>query len=113
MVRDAGVQAVIICTPHPAHAMPTIQAVRAGAHVLVEKPLASSLQDCDAMIAAARKAGVKLGMISQRRLYAPVQRVKKAIDDGKIDMAGRRGRSLSQSSAASNRFIAMVHGTSR
>jgi len=84
MVRDAGVQAVIICTPHPAHAMPTIQAVRAGAHVLVEKPLASSLQDCDAMIAAARKAGVKLGMISQRRLYAPVQRVKKAIDDGKI-----------------------------
>jgi predicted dehydrogenase len=57
----------------------------AGAHVMVEKPLASSLADCDLMIAAAKRAQVKLGMISQRRLYAPVQRIKKAIEDGKLD----------------------------
>lgn len=84
MVRSGGVQAVTICTPHPLHAGPTIKAVRAGAHVIVEKPLASSLADCDAMIGAAREAGVKLAMISQRRLYAPVQRIKRAIEDGKL-----------------------------
>ena len=80
----SGVQAVTICTPHPLHAEPTIRAAKAGAHVIVEKPLASSLADCDAMIQAARDAGVKLAMISQRRLYAPVQRIKKAIEDGKL-----------------------------
>jgi predicted dehydrogenase len=50
----------------------------------VEKPLASSLHDCDSMISAAHSAGVTLGMISQRRLYEPVLRVKEAIDAGKI-----------------------------
>ncbi|HUV89804.1 MAG TPA: Gfo/Idh/MocA family oxidoreductase, partial [Anaerolineae bacterium] len=84
MVARAGVEAVVVTTPHPAHARPAIQAAQAGAHVLVEKPLAASLQDCDAIIAAAREAGVKLGVISQRRLYEPVKRVKAAIEAGKI-----------------------------
>jgi UDP-N-acetyl-2-amino-2-deoxyglucuronate dehydrogenase len=84
MVTEGGVEAVTICTPHPLHAEPAIKAARAGAHVIVEKPLASSLEDCDAMIGAAREAGVKLAMISQRRLYAPVERIKRAIDDGKL-----------------------------
>lgn len=75
---------VIICTPHPYHAEPAIRAAEEGVHVLVEKPLASSLQDCDAIISSARKTGVKLGTISQRRWYAPVRRVKKAIEYGKI-----------------------------
>jgi UDP-N-acetyl-2-amino-2-deoxyglucuronate dehydrogenase len=78
------VDAVVVCTPHPFHAAPTVQALKAGVHVLVEKPLASSLQDCDAMIAAAGKSGCKLGTVSQRRWYAPVMRVKQAIDDGRI-----------------------------
>jgi predicted dehydrogenase len=85
MIKVEGVQAVMVCTPHPAHAETAIAAMAAGAHVMVEKPLASSLADCDAMIAAAKRAGVKLAMISQRRLYAPVQRIKKAIADGKLD----------------------------
>jgi len=80
----AGVQAVVVATPHPAHASVTTAALRAGAHAIVEKPLASSLGDCDAMIAAAREGGRTLAMISQRRLYAPVQRVRQAIDAGKI-----------------------------
>ena len=84
MVTAGEVQAVTICTPHPLHAEPAIKAARAGAHVIVEKPLASSLSDCDAMIEAARDARVKLAMISQRRLYAPVQRIKKAIEEGKL-----------------------------
>jgi len=80
----AGVQAVVVATPHPAHAPVTIAALRAGAHAIVEKPLASSLEDCDAMIGAARAANRTLAMISQRRLYAPVLRVRSAIDDGKV-----------------------------
>lgn len=84
MITRTGVEAVVVCTPHPVHASLTIQATQAGAHVLVEKPLAASLKDCDAMIAAARGAGVRLGVISQRRLYEPVQRVKAAINAGKI-----------------------------
>jgi predicted dehydrogenase len=85
MIEAGGVQAVLVCTPHPAHAEVVIKALAAGAHVLVEKPLAASLADCDAMIAAAQSANVKLAMISQRRLYAPVQRIKQAIEDGKLD----------------------------
>jgi predicted dehydrogenase len=80
----AGVQAVVVATPHPAHASVTVPALRAGAHAIVEKPLASSLQDCDAMIAAAHASGRTLAMISQRRLYAPVVRVRRAIDAGKL-----------------------------
>ena len=84
MIRDAAVQAVIICTPHPFHALPAIEAAGAGVHVLVEKPLAVSLKDCDAMLAAAARAGVKMGVVTQRRLYEPVQRVWSAIQAGKI-----------------------------
>jgi UDP-N-acetyl-2-amino-2-deoxyglucuronate dehydrogenase len=84
MVTQADVQAVVVCTPHPLHMSPAVRAAQAGAHVLVEKPLAASLRDCDAMLAAADEAGVKLGVISQRRLYGPVQRIKAAIEAGKI-----------------------------
>ena len=84
MVGDSGVEAVIICTPHPVHSAPSITAMQAGANVLVEKPLASTLEDCDAMITAQNETGLKLGVISQRRLYPPVRRVREAIDAGKI-----------------------------
>ncbi len=84
MIAVTGAQAVMVCTPHPVHAVPAIAAMEAGAHVLVEKPFASTLQDCDAMIASANAASVKLGVISQRRWYEPVMRVKKALNAGKI-----------------------------
>jgi predicted dehydrogenase len=84
MVRESGVESVNICTPHPIHAKPTIAAAEAGAHILVEKPLASSLDDCDAMLAAAKKNNVKLGTMCQRRFYPPCQRIRAAIDEGKI-----------------------------
>jgi UDP-N-acetyl-2-amino-2-deoxyglucuronate dehydrogenase len=84
MIRDEGVEMVVIATPHPLHADQAVAAAQAGAHVLVEKPMAITAADCDRMIAAAQQNGVKLGVISQRRLYAPVQRVRAAIDAGKI-----------------------------
>lgn len=84
MISRCGVQALMVCTPHPLHEQPCVEAARAGVHVLVEKPLASSLTACDAMIKAAAEANVKLGVVSQRRLFEPVQRMKAAIDAGKI-----------------------------
>src|SRR4051794_33797859 len=84
MLAECRLDAVTICTPHPQHAHPTIQAAEAGVHVLVEKPMAATLTDCDDMLAAARTANVRLGIVSQRRLFEPVQRMKAAIDAGKI-----------------------------
>ncbi len=81
---ESGVQAVLIATPHPFHAQPTVCAAQHGVHVMIEKPLASSLEDCDIMIEAMQQAELKLAMISQRRCYESVQRVKQAIDAGKI-----------------------------
>ena len=84
MIAQAKVEAICICTPHPQHAAPTIAAARAGVHVLVEKPLASSLADCDAMLAAARENKTILGTFCQRRFYPPCQRIHHAIQNGKL-----------------------------
>ena len=84
MLREGGVEVVIVATPHPLHAEPAVRAAEAGVHVLVEKPMAAGLADCDAMLAAARKAGVTLGVVSQRRFFEPVRRIRAAIDAGKI-----------------------------
>jgi len=83
-LRQNKGEAVFLCTPHPLHASAAILAMDHGAHVLVEKPLAATLTDCDNMLAAAARNGVQLGIVSQRRLYEPVQRMKLAIDAGKI-----------------------------
>jgi NAD-dependent oxidoreductase involved in siderophore biosynthesis len=55
MLRASRPQAVLICTPHPLHAAPALAAAEARAHVLVEKPLAATLADCDAMLEAGRR----------------------------------------------------------
>ncbi len=84
MVNREKIDVVIICTPHPNHREPAIAALEAGANVLIEKPLASSLEDCDAMIETSRRCGKQIGVICQRRWYPPAMRVKMAIDAGKI-----------------------------
>ncbi|MGQ9619829.1 MAG: Gfo/Idh/MocA family protein, partial [Bacteroidales bacterium] len=86
MVSREKIDVAVICTPHPNHREPAIGAMEAGAHVLIEKPFASSLEDCDAMLEAARKYNKQIGVISQRRWYKPVQRVKEAIESGKIGL---------------------------
>lgn len=84
MVSKEKLDMVTICTPHPAHMAAAIEAMKAGANVLIEKPLASSLEDCDAMLSVSRETGKKIGIISQRRFYSPCLRLKEAIDSGKI-----------------------------
>ncbi len=88
ILHTSGVEVVVVCTPHLFHAEPTIKSLNAGIHALVEKPLASSLKDCDEMTAEARASKCKLGTVSQRRWYAPVRRVRQAIEEGKIGEPG-------------------------
>ncbi len=84
MLKETDIQVICLATPHPLHAGPAIMAAESGIHVLVEKPLAASLDDCDRMLAAARRRSTKLGVISQRRWFEPVRRMKSAIDAGKL-----------------------------
>lgn len=84
MSEKTGVEAVSICTTHPTHAEYAVKAASCGIHLLVEKPLASSIEDCDSILQAAAKNGVKVSTVCQRRFYKPSLRLKKAIDDGKI-----------------------------
>lgn len=101
------IEMAVICTAHPFHAEPAIEAMKAGAHVLIEKPLASTLLDCDLIIEASKKYKRLTGVISQRRWYQPIQRMKKAIDEGKIgipmlgtiQMLGWRDKSYFESDA--------------
>ena len=84
LAASGFVDAITVCTPHPLHAEAVVEAASHGVHALVEKPMAATLSDCDLMLNAARAAGTRLGVISQRRWYDPVLRMKAAIDAGKI-----------------------------
>lgn len=84
MCREAQLDVVSVCTPHPLHANPAVAAASCGCHVLVEKPLASTLADCDAIIEAGERSHVTIGTMVQRRFYRPCMRIRQAIDDGKL-----------------------------
>ncbi len=84
MLDREKVNVLSICTQHTQHAAAIEIAAAAGVHAISEKPLAIDLVSCDRAIAAAKSAGVKLGVVSQRRWYEPVQRMKAAIDTGKL-----------------------------
>ncbi|MBN1810046.1 MAG: Gfo/Idh/MocA family oxidoreductase [Planctomycetes bacterium] len=73
MYKSGLVDAVTICTPHWFHPQLSVDASRAGLHVLTEKPMAVTAEGCDRMIAAARKARKILQVVYQRR-YMPVVR---------------------------------------
>jgi predicted dehydrogenase len=70
------IDAVSICLPPGAHAEAVVKALNAGKHALVEKPMASSLAECDAMIAAAEKSKKILSVVAQNRFKTPNARVK-------------------------------------
>lgn len=84
ILQDPGIDVVCICTPSGQHAAQAIACAEAGKHVLVEKPMALSLADADAMIIAAEKAGVKLGVALQRRAEPLFKTVKQAIVQGDL-----------------------------
>jgi UDP-N-acetyl-2-amino-2-deoxyglucuronate dehydrogenase len=84
LLAHPAVDVICICTPSGQHAAQTIAAAQAGKHVLVEKPMALSLADADAMIAVCAQAGVKLGVVLQRRAEPLFQRIQHAIQAGDL-----------------------------
>ena len=82
LCADAGIDAVYVATPHELHAENAIAAARHGKHVLVEKPMALSLEECHAMIEAARKSGVHLVVGHSHSFDAPIARTRELIAGG-------------------------------
>ena len=78
------VDLIVVVTPHPHHRDGALEALSSGCHVLVEKPFAVTAAQCDEMIAAAKKAGKILSVVSQRRWFPACQRIRRAIDEGKL-----------------------------
>ena len=98
LLNDPDVDAVYIATPVNLHRPQTIAAAAAGKHVLVEKPMAMSVSECDEMIAACREHNVKLGVAYYRRFYPIVARMKELVASGEI------GQPLSVSAVTATPF---------
>jgi predicted dehydrogenase len=81
---DLGVDIISVCTPHPTHEEVVLQSAAAGVHVLCEKPISTDLPSAERMAAACADAGVKLGVLFQRRFWPGAQRIRAAIDDGTL-----------------------------
>nr|MDT0659475.1 Gfo/Idh/MocA family oxidoreductase [Micromonospora sp. DSM 115978] len=79
-----GLDAVTVCTPHAAHEAGVLAAARHGTHVLCEKPIATTLAQARRMVAATAAAGVRFGVLFQRRFWPAAARLRAAIDDGKL-----------------------------
>jgi predicted dehydrogenase len=101
MLAAEALDVVSIATPPSTHARLAIDALRAGANVLVEKPMAPSLEECDAMLAAERESGRLLSVVAQNRFRDDMATLKEALDSGligtishaQISSAWWRGRS--------------------
>lgn len=81
---EENIDLVTICTPNGLHASHSIQALRAGKHVLCEKPMAISVVDCGEMIKEAEKANRRLFVIKQNRFNPPVAAVKQLIENHQL-----------------------------
>ncbi|HOV64591.1 MAG TPA: Gfo/Idh/MocA family oxidoreductase, partial [Spirochaetia bacterium] len=86
MVKKDRIDAVLVTTPHPQHVPDALAALQAGCHVLVEKPLALSVSDCESLISESQARGKLLSVISQRRWYPSCMRIRRAIDDGLLGL---------------------------
>jgi predicted dehydrogenase len=86
ILNDSEIDLVSICTPPFVHAEIAATFLRAGKNVIVEKPMAASLEECDAVIGAAKESGKVFSPVAQNRFTDPFMKLKKTLDTGK---AGR------------------------
>lgn len=84
MVEKEALDMVSICSPHPSHCKNAVEAMQAGANIIVEKPLAESAESATTIIETAKVTGKLVGTVCQRRFYRPCQRIRRAIDEGKL-----------------------------
>ncbi len=90
LLKREDINIVNICTPHHLHASMTIDAAKAGKHIIIEKPMAMNVVEADKMIEACMRNSVKLFVVKQNRYNPPVKLLKRAIDSnrfGKIFLA--------------------------
>lgn len=80
MLEKSDIQLADVCTPPYVHASISIDCMNAGINVICEKPMAASLEECDAMLAARDQNGVKLSIIAQNRFRQPISNLKKLLD---------------------------------
>jgi predicted dehydrogenase len=81
LLRDDSIDAVDICVPNFLHSKVAIAAAEAGKHVLVEKPMAITVKECDEMISAAKRNGVKLMVGHNQIFYPPHQETRRLIHE--------------------------------
>jgi UDP-N-acetyl-2-amino-2-deoxyglucuronate dehydrogenase len=84
LLANVAFDAASICLPPFAHAPASVALLRAGKHVLVEKPMATCLEECDAMIAAAHAGGGCLSVVAQNRFKTPMMKLKRILEAGWI-----------------------------
>jgi len=84
LLADPEIEAVSVCAANHAHAEISIAALKAGKHVLCEKPMAISLEECEAMVAAARESGKYLMIGQNQRLAKAHSKAKELIEQGVI-----------------------------
>ena len=79
---DPRVDALYICTPHHLHLEHATLATRLGKHILLEKPIAGTLEDAHAIVAKAEKTGVNLMVAENYRFLSAVLKAKELVEDG-------------------------------
>jgi len=84
IANDKRIQAVSVATPDFAHRAPCLQMIEAGKHVLVEKPLATTVQDADAITRAAEAKGIRLMTDFHNRWNPPFVHAKQVLDSGQL-----------------------------
>ena len=84
LARDPDIDAAVVATPNALHAPQAIALLEAGKHVLVEKPMATSVAECDAMIEAAARGGASLMVAHCWRFHPDVQRMRERIATGAL-----------------------------
>jgi predicted dehydrogenase len=84
LANEKSIDVVSICSPNGLHAQHSIQSLKAGFHVLCEKPMAINVSDCGEMIKTAERYNKRLFAIKQNRFNPPVEAVKNIIDEGRL-----------------------------
>jgi predicted dehydrogenase len=84
ILKDETIDVVDICTPAKTHANIAVEAASYGKHLLVEKPIASTISDAIRIIDAAKSNGVKLCVIQNFRYFPAMQQMKRTISEGRI-----------------------------
>ncbi len=84
LANESSIDVIAVCSPNGLHAQHSIEGLKAGFHVLCEKPMGLSVKECGEMIQAAERANKRLFAIKQNRYNPPVAAVKEIIDAGKL-----------------------------